>query len=827
MPGILNVPELVGINDFIPPVTSSDEKRWDDNQKKNREKDSGAKGEANTAESAVETDVQSTVSTIEPDSPTEVTDNSDIQETVEGSVTEVTSMISKTNSTEGPETNPFQTAASSTPIRPTITRLRFWITTALEQSQRFITWAKPIRAVWVKRPKCPYTLYIVIMALMTAAATIFIQWGMYTEPTYDDANAVDATTKILNSVNGQLTKFVSQMWLEGKLNWLLNFCALGMIYLVLVFILNRFWVATAVFAIVMSSFAVANSIKVQLRNEPVIPSDLSFLSSGNGGEITSFVPKGSQTLVDSTITMLIWLTAICLIIQFVDGRRCVIPFHWWHPFRNVKTIIGNLTRFVAVTTSVALLWSFTWNLGANGSWSYNWAKNLGDDPILWSTITDATYNGAPISFLRLAHAKTMEKPEDYNKENMSELAERYSKKAEKTNQTRTSNLTDNTVIMVLSESFSDPTRVPGIILTEDPMPNIRSIKDSTTSGLMLSPSIGGGTANIEYQALTGLSLALFDDSMQSPYQELVPHQKAPYTFNQMWNTRYGQSGSVAFHPFSKNMYLRDANYKKFGFNHFYTEDSKPPIIYQDRIDSSPYVSDAASYQNVIYAIRTSNHSQFIQLTTMQNHAPYNDYYTNNQFKEADISTLPDDEKYNIDNYTKGINLTDQATANFLGQLNTINKPITVIFYGDHLPGVYSTAMGDKNNTLPLHETDYFIWSNQASASTTTKLDSSSTGFVSSNYFAALAATHMNAKVSPYLEMLTEMHAAIPALSRLNSPNTLWNDGSGTAYLDTSGNRINYKTLSEKTRALLRDYRLVQYDMTKGKRYLRNNFFAIK
>ena len=50
--------------------------------------------------------------------------------------------------------------------------------------------------------------------------------------------------------------------------------------------------------------------------------------------------------------------------------------------------------------------------------------------------------------------------------------------------------------------------------------------------------------------------------MQSPYQELVPHQKEPYTFNQIWNSKYGKNGSVAFHPYYKNMYLRDSNYKK-------------------------------------------------------------------------------------------------------------------------------------------------------------------------------------------------------------------------------------------------------------------------
>ena len=137
----------------------------------------------------------------------------------------------------------------------------------------------------------------------------------------------------------------------------------------------------------------------------------------------------------------------------------------------------------------------------------------------------------------------MDKPENYNEETMAALAKRYKKSAKNTNGSRANNLTDNTVIMILSESFSDPTRVPGVELTEDPMPNIRAIKDITTSGLMLSPAIGGGTANIEHQALTGLSLALFDDSMQSPYQETSSTPEGalyiqPNLEQQVWQKRF-------------------------------------------------------------------------------------------------------------------------------------------------------------------------------------------------------------------------------------------------------------------------------------------------
>ena len=62
-------------------------------------------------------------------------------------------------------------------------------------------------------------------------------------------------------------------------------------YLVVVTFLNRFWVATAIFGTVMVVFSIANRFKYLLRNEPIIPADLSFISSGNTGEIVSFIPR--------------------------------------------------------------------------------------------------------------------------------------------------------------------------------------------------------------------------------------------------------------------------------------------------------------------------------------------------------------------------------------------------------------------------------------------------------------------------------------------------------------------------------------------------------
>lgn len=753
-------------------------------------------------------------------------DTQDNQEfTVEEADTNgTTSAESSQSSAHSDRDDNSQEAQKSKPSLPPIfQQIRAQLNT-LMASQTMTALSKALtvlHSVFKKRPRFPYLLYIMVMAIVDSGAVLFIQWGTYTEPTYTAPSTVDETTRLLNSIRGQLTRFVAQMWMEQKYIWLLNFCVLGMVYLVLIFVLNRFWVATALFAIITSVFAVANHIKIQLRNEPVIPSDLSFIFSGNGGEVASFIPKDSQALVNNTITMLVWLTIACLLLQFIDGRRCVISFHWRRPLRNTKTIIGNCTRIVAVIVSTSLLCSFTLNLNTVGSWSHNWAQALGDSPTSWDAAGDASLNGPTINFLRLANPKTMTKPSDYSQATMQEIAQRYNKIAEKTNQSRSNNLTDNTMIMILSESFSDPTRVPGITLSEDPMPNIRALKNTTTSGLMLSPGYGGGTANIEYQALTGWDLALFDNSMQVPYQQLVPHQKVTETFNQLWNDRYGASGSIAFHPYYKNMYLRDIDYKKFGFSHFYTLDSNPPITHHDGLDNSPYASDAEAYQNVVDELQNSNHPQFIQLATMQNHPPYSDWYSDNQFKDADTTNLPADEKTGVDTYIKGVSITDQATTDFLNQLDAIDQPITVIFYGDHLPGVYTTARASSKNTITMQETDYFIWSNEASASAGTKLDpaAAATSYTSPNYFMAMASDHMNTKVSAYIAFLSAMRAEIPATERLTLGVSGVTDNTPTVYLDANGNVVSKKELSSQQKKLLNDYRLIQYDMTAGKNYL--------
>lgn len=700
--------------------------------------------------------------------------------------------------------------------------------TSFKAVQLIVKFFKSAHALWKKRMKFSYAFYTIVFFLLTSAEVIFLQWGMYSEPEYDKSTEIDETTKVLQSVAGQVTRFISQMWLEQKNVCLVSFVGLALIYLALILVTNRFWIATLVFGVALTAFGVANSIKVQLRNEPIIPADLTFISGGDTGSIMSFVPKSSQAFVNGAINFVFWFAIIAFALFVLDGRRRFIHCSWRHPIANAKNIIGNIFRVLAAVLSVVLLSAYAMGLGTPGSNVYKWAKDNGYEPQLWNAIGDAQANNPATTFLSLSKVKAMDKPGNYSQKTMESLAKKYTQEAKTINQTRTGEFTDNTVIMILSETFSDPTRVPGVSFSLDPIPNIRNIKNTTTSGLMLSPGYGGGTANIEYQALTGLNLANFNDSLIVPYQQLVPNQNDPYSFNQIWMKKYGKNASTAVHPFQQSMYLRNINYRKFGFSYLYTLDSKIPLKHTGCIDRSPYVSDSEAYQSILDLLdrqQDSKSSQFLQLVTMQNHMPYGDYYDNNEFSDANISEdLSDGERWNINTYTKGINWTDQETADFLNQLDQMDKPITVIFYGDHLPGIYDTADMNKNNKTVLHETDYFIWSNSASSSHGTKVNPTTTAYTSSNYFMPLAAEHMNAKVSPYLAMLTELQQEVPAMSRVIGANGGIGQGKAT-YLDHDGNDIKVTALSAKAKELLKDYKLVQYDQTVGKNYLKDLDFT--
>lgn len=610
--------------------------------------------------------------------------------------------------------------------------------------------------------------------------------------------------------------FVSKMWTDGNFVFVLNVILVALLYLMLLMLFNRFWTASIVILAVGIIVAAIEHFKVEIRYEAILPADLGFLGPNTGNMLT-FIPAGAHVTILVALGAFAVLLALILVLRHFDGRK-------GRMIRTDNLSLNLTSRLILLLLPILVFALYCIHVSTTDSLANKFSRALGDTPSMWDSVYDAQRNGPLVVFTRQLNPKIMDKPSNYSEETMKKVAARYQKEAETINASRTNNLTDSTVVYVLSESFSDPSRVPGLKTNKDSMPNIRKIKAGTTSGLMLSSGYGGGTANLEYMGLSGLSMANFESSLSSPYQQLVPSQHWTPTINQLWGAPVN---SLGYHSYESSMYSRATNYKKFGFSHFYTLTGPDVIKYQDKIDESPYVSDKSSYDSALEGIKSGKTNKFIQIITMQNHMPYHEWYENNDYTAESTTGTPlgDDEQQSIETYQKGVEITDQATQEFLNELDALDKPVTVVFYGDHLPGIYSSASEDDNNSLALHLTDYFIWSNKASSSQGNK--ASDAAYSSPNFFVAQAADHMNAKVSPYLAFLTEMHSKIaamepPVVNKIQGWDRI--PEGQNSYLDQNGNPMSTDDFDKETKQLLADYKLIQYDITAGKNYLKDTDF---
>lgn len=610
--------------------------------------------------------------------------------------------------------------------------------------------------------------------------------------------------------------FVSKMWTDGNFVFVLNVILVALLYLMLLMLFNRFWTASIVILAVGIIVAAIEHFKVEIRYEAILPADLGFLGSNTGNMLT-FIPAGAHVTILVALGAFAVLLALILVLRHFDGRK-------GRMIRTDNLSLNLTSRLILLLLPILVFALYCIHVSTTDSLANKFSRALGDTPSMWDSVYDAQRNGPLVAFTRQLNPKIMDKPSNYSEETMKKVAARYQKEAETINASRTNNLTDSTVVYVLSESFSDPSRVPGLKTNKDSMPNIRKIKAGTTSGLMLSSGYGGGTANLEYMGLSGLSMANFESSLSSPYQQLVPSQHWTPTINQLWGAPVN---SLGYHSYESSMYSRATNYKKFGFSHFYTLTGPDVIKYQDKIDESPYVSDKSSYDSALEGIKSGKTNKFIQIITMQNHMPYHEWYENNDYTAESTTGTPlgDDEQQSIETYQKGVEITDQATQEFLNELDALDKPVTVVFYGDHLPGIYSSASEDDDNSLALHLTDYFIWSNKASSSQGNK--ASDAAYSSPNFFVAQAADHMNAKVSPYLAFLTEMHSKIaamepPVVNKIQGWDRI--PEGQNIYLDQNGNPMSTDDFDKETKQLLADYKLIQYDITAGKNYLKDTDF---
>ena len=581
---------------------------------------------------------------------------------------------------------------------------------------------------------------------------------------------------------GNHTHFVKQsmLWLTTLLIFL-TFKALQALT-------NRYWLSLLVTGMSNVIWIVANIQKMNLRNEPILPSELAMVD-----DLDSLLKMiDYHLLIYSGIAIVVVIIAIIILERWRRAQRLTWP---WRVFWLVLAVC-------------AFGSSAFWN--HHGSRMQTLMTGLDDQPHFIHQAVGAKQNGPTVQFLNNVDITVMTRPHGYSKATMDRISREYNQAAKQINATRTNQLKDQTIIFNLSESFANPDRVPGVTLKANPIPKIDHIKKQTTSGIMISSGYGGGTADMEYMTLTGFAMCNFAQTLSTPYTQLVPYLKHNPTIVQSF--KY----AAAIHPYSKKFYDRGTDYPKFVFKKFsYLGSKKYPIRHQKKIDRNTYMSDQTAYANTLDQLKAHPGAQFINLVTMQNHLPYNNLYNGINRYHATVGDGTDPAQ--VENYAMGIHYTDSAVAQFIKEINKINRPITLVFYGDHLPGIYRNSM--KKDGLKLHETDYFIYSNPAAQRQGARKLTRSTHYVGPNDFIAMAAEQTNSRVTPYQAMLTRLYHQLPAYALSTQQNGTNSFNSAPEYVNQQGKVVSYRSFTKQQKKLWHDYQLVQYDITAGHHYL--------
>ncbi|MFR1820650.1 MAG: sulfatase-like hydrolase/transferase [Lactococcus petauri] len=559
---------------------------------------------------------------------------------------------------------------------------------------------------------------------------------------------------------------------------------LSLIFMLVYLLINRYVAATALVIVAGALFSFANMIKFSERQEPIYVSELSWLS--NPQTLLSFV-DGKLIMIAMGVLIVLILAVVFLSRKFFTGKLMTwkvrglvlgaVILVYLPIYQNFKTFTKPaeqintplLTRYINVANG-DVLWKGSPNTARTKSLAYVW--------------------------LRQIYGEAMEEPAGYSKEKIKEIEDKYSKRAEEINTKRMHDIQEQTVIYILSESLSNPNRIQGITLSENPLQNIDNIKESATGGLMYSNGYGGGTANMEAQTLDGLPMVNYSSQVSIINSDVLPSIPfIPSISNYFPN-------KIALHPENATNYNRNSIYSKLGFDHFYAlsgTDKADLLTNQETLDGK--VSDTQTYRDVLEKIDPSK-SQFFSVLTMQNHMPYTSYSGSSTITASGEGYSEAQNKL-LENYVRKISDTDKATKEFLTELEKIDKKITLVFYGDHLSNVFpSDYAGFKEDPLNAYKTDYFIWTNKGNT-TNKQVDLSSATFTPALFEAT------GSKVSPYYALLSDVMWEVPA-----------------AYNSPLSSTV---TLTEEQSKRIEDLKLVQYDLTSGKHYLKEDspFFKLE
>ena len=285
-----------------------------------------------------------------------------------------------------------------------------------------------------------------------------------------------------------------------------------------------------------------------------------------------------------------------------------------------------------------------------------------------------------------------------------------------------------TIIYVMNESYWDVSELEqyGIKFDTDVSANLHALQQTSAYGRAYSPSFGGGTCDVEFEALTGYS-ASFLPSGSKPYQQHVT--KPMFALPSYLKTQGYQTAAV--HCFWAKYWSRDTAYPNLGLDDFISlEDMHGVTKVRKHYWTNGLVTDDSMADQIIGQYEkmkaSSDEPVFLHAVTMQNHTNYNkDNYPDDQrvkvlehpagMKASTVGALED--------FATGIRDADAMLGKLTAYFSQVDEPVILVFWGDHYNpidsnyDVYTTTgyASDSSADPRLHQTTLLMWSNYSDA----------------------------------------------------------------------------------------------------------------
>ncbi len=463
---------------------------------------------------------------------------------------------------------------------------------------------------------------------------------------------------------------------QHPLVFLCNTLLIFMVLSIALFFRRRRFVAVLL-SLLWLALGITNGVILSNRMTPFNVKDLSNLSEGLS-IITNYF--STKTLIIICVAILALAFAIFLLYRFlgpmeskVDYRKSAVTF-----VLIVLVTVGSITGGMRI----GVLDTFFGNL----AYAYR-------------------DNGVPYSFLITWLKTGIDKPKGYSEEMITgrfdkgELGDDGIYKPGEDADIDTKDMPN--IIFLQMESFVDPTIVNDIEYSEDPIPYFRKLMKTNTSGYITVPAVGAGTANVEFEAMTGISARFFGPG-EYPHKSVLTEktcESIPYDLRQIGYTAH------AIHNHRGAFYNRNIVFKNLGFDTFTC------LEYMHDVMKTPknWAKDGVLTSNIVDALESSEGLDYIYTISVQGHGKYptEEVLTDPRIT---VTKAPNEEKkWAYEYFANQMYEMDIFLKDLTDTLSDYDEDIVLVIFGDHLPALDMTE--EELKTGDLYKTQYVIWSN--------------------------------------------------------------------------------------------------------------------